>query len=86
MQIFKVKQQENGYLVNDTMSVPNAAGNRHYQMVQEWIAQGNTPEPEFTPEELAARQEAEEAAAAEQEAARAEYQEFLEWKAMRDSV
>lgn len=86
MEILRVKQQENGYLVNDTLSVPNAAGNRHYRMVQEWIAQGNTPEPQFTPEELAARQEAEEAAAAEQEAARAEYQEFLAWKAMRDSI
>ena len=86
MEITKVKQYEDGFLVNDIHGVPNDPANSAYQMVQEWIAQGNTPEPEFTPEELAARQEAEEAAAAEQEAARAEYQEFLEWKAMRDSV
>ena len=47
-----VKTQENGYLVNGNMSVPNVEGNRHYQEVQEWIAEGNTPEPEFTQAEL----------------------------------
>ena len=47
-----VKLQENGFLLNGTMSVPNSAENRHYQAIQEWIAEGNTPEPEFTQEEL----------------------------------
>lgn len=47
-----VKIQGEGYLVNGSMSVPNAVGNRHYRMVQEWIAEGGTPEPEFTQEEL----------------------------------
>ena len=37
--------EANGYLVNGSMSVPMAEGNRHYAMVQEWIAEGNTPEP-----------------------------------------
>jgi len=47
-----VKIQANGYLVDGTMSVPNEPSNRHYQEIQEWIAQGNTPEPEFTDAEL----------------------------------
>ena len=41
-----------GYLVNGNMSVPNDKGNRDYQEVQEWIAEGNTPEPEFTQAEI----------------------------------
>ena len=45
-----VKIQENGYLVNGTMSVPQAEGNRHYKMVQDWIAEGNIPEPMDIPE------------------------------------
>ena len=50
--ITTVKIQGDGYLVNGNMSVPKAEGNRHYQDVLEWIAQGNTPEPEFTQAEL----------------------------------
>ena len=45
MTIQTVKFQENGYLVNGNMFVPSDPENRHYQMVQEWIAEGNTPEP-----------------------------------------
>ena len=45
-----VKIQGVGYLVNGSMSVPSSEGNRHYQGIQEWIAEGNTPEPEFTQE------------------------------------
>lgn len=48
MEIQTVKIQDEGYLVNGTLSVPKADGNRHYQMVKEWIAQGNIPEPQFT--------------------------------------
>lgn len=47
-----VKEQESGWLVNSNMSVPNTAGNRHAVDILEWIAEGNTPEPEFTQEEL----------------------------------
>ena len=46
-----VKQQQNGWLVNGSMSVPNDKSNRHYQEVQEWL-KTNTPEPEFTFTEL----------------------------------
>ena len=34
-----------GYLVDGNLNVPIATGNRHYQAVQEWIAEGNTPSP-----------------------------------------
>tara|TARA_B100000035_G_C21017246_1_gene562501 strand:+ start:1679 stop:1993 length:315 start_codon:yes stop_codon:yes gene_type:complete len=43
--------EANGYLVNGSMSVPMAEGNRHYAMVQEWIAEGNTPEAADVPSE-----------------------------------
>ncbi|MCP4929884.1 MAG: hypothetical protein GY918_12585 [Gammaproteobacteria bacterium] len=44
MNIETVKiQQDSGYLVNGNMSVPEAEGNRHYQMILDWINDGNTP-------------------------------------------
>lgn len=47
-----VKIQGQGYLLNGTMSVPKAAGNREYELIKQWLTDGNTPEPEFTEEEL----------------------------------
>jgi len=44
MIIQTVKIQENGYLVNGNMSVPEAEGNGHYQMILDWINDGNLPE------------------------------------------
>lgn len=41
-----VQLQGNGYLLNGTMSVPNDTLNTEYIAIQQWIAQGNTPEPE----------------------------------------
>lgn len=52
MNIETVKISGEGYLINGSMSVPNALGNRHYQDVQNWIAEGNIPDPEFTEIEL----------------------------------
>ena len=52
MNIETVKIQGDGHLVNGSMSVPSATGNRHYQMVQDWIDAGNELEPEFTQAEL----------------------------------
>lgn len=52
MEIQTVKESEGGYIINGTISVPNASGNRNYKAVQEWIAEGNTPEPEFTPDQV----------------------------------
>ena len=51
--IQSVKIQGNGYLLNGTMSVPKVDGNREYELIKEWLSEGNTPEPEFTEEELA---------------------------------
>ena len=49
-----VKILDSGYLVDGVRSVPNDPSNRDYQEVQDWITEGNTPDPEFTPaEELA---------------------------------
>ena len=52
MEIKSVKLQSNGYLLNGEMSVPMADGNREYEAIKEWL-KDNTPEPEFTEEELA---------------------------------
>ena len=38
-----------GYLVNGSVSVPMVEDNRHYIMVQEWVAEGNTPEAADVP-------------------------------------
>jgi len=58
MTILTCKLQTSGYLINGNMSVPNDPANRHYVMVQEWIAEGNTPAPEFTDAEIAANAQA----------------------------
>ncbi|MBE0437155.1 MAG: hypothetical protein IBX56_15290 [Methylomicrobium sp.] len=54
-----VKLQDSGYLVNNTMFVPDAVGNRDYQDIQEWLAAGNIPEPQYTAEELLTKTKAE---------------------------
>ena len=53
MEIKSVKIQGQGYLLNGAMSVPQANGNREYELIKEWLAHGNVPESEFTEEELA---------------------------------
>ena len=40
--------------LSDNASIPQAEGNRDYQDYLEWIAEGNTPAPEFTDAEIAA--------------------------------
>ena len=52
MDIQTVKIQGQGYLLNGTMSVPKADGNRECELIKQWLLDGNTPEPEFTEEEL----------------------------------
>lgn len=52
--IISVKVQGSGWLLNNVMHVPgNAPGNREYELIKEWLAQGNVPESEFTEAELA---------------------------------
>lgn len=53
-EILKVKIQGQGYLVNNVLSVPKADGNRDYEMLKVWLLT-NTPEPEFTAEQLDAQ-------------------------------
>ena len=60
-----VKLQENGYLLNGSMSVPKVEGNRHYNDIKVWL-ESNTPEPEFTEAELEAKEISEKLAEAKQ--------------------
>ena len=53
MEIQTIKIQGQGYLLNGTMSVPKADGNKEYELIKQWLSDGNTPEPEFTEKELA---------------------------------
>jgi hypothetical protein len=49
------KYKINGSGVYDTekhRSIPNSMDNRHWREYQEWLADGNTPDPEFTQAEL----------------------------------
>lgn len=42
----KYKLTDNGVLDQETgMSIPNAEGNRHWKEYQQWLAEGNTPDP-----------------------------------------
>ena len=55
MQINKVEYLEDGtFLVNkntpDQHCVPDSMANRHRVMIQEWIDEGNTPDPYVEPE------------------------------------
>ena len=52
MEIQTVKIQGQNYLLNGTMHVPKADGNSEYELIKQWLLKGNTPEPEFTEEEL----------------------------------
>ena len=53
MEIQTVKIQGQSYLLNGVIHVPgNAPGNKEYELIKQWLAEGNEPEPEFTKEEL----------------------------------
>jgi len=60
--MINVKTQGDGYKVTydngDILSVPKADGNRHYEEVKQFIADGGIVEPEFTDEELLAKEQA----------------------------
>ena len=47
-----VKISGQGYLLNGTMSVPKADGNIEYELIKQWLLEGNIPEAEFSAEEL----------------------------------
>lgn len=49
----KYKLTQNGVQNRDTGAfIPNSPGNRHWIEYQEWLSEGNTPDPEFTNEQL----------------------------------
>jgi len=51
MDINTVVMNESGtFLINGTVNVPDNMDNRHRVMIQEWIDEGNTPEPYVEPE------------------------------------
>ena len=52
--ITSCKLQTSGWLVNGSMGVPNDPANRDCADVLQWIAEGNTPAPEYTDAEIAA--------------------------------
>ena len=52
MEIKSVKLQSQGYLLNNTINVPKADGNIEYELIKQWLTEGNIPEPEFTEEEI----------------------------------
>jgi len=51
---------DNGVKRSDGACIPNCDDNRDWRLYQEWLSEGNTPEPQFTPEEIAAKALAEE--------------------------
>ena len=57
--ITSCKLQTSGWLINDTMSVPNDLNNSECVDVLAWIAEGNTPTPQFTDAEIASNTQAE---------------------------
>ena len=52
-----VKLVEGGWLVNGRYTVPDNPDNRYYQFVQDWIDEGNTPEPADPPPTAPTNQE-----------------------------
>lgn len=48
MNIVKVKDKNNCFLVNEILSVPKDLGNTDYKEVLKWIENGGIVEPEFT--------------------------------------
>ena len=49
----KYKLQENGVYDTETgQTIPNSTGNRHWRQYLEWVALGNTADPEFTTQEI----------------------------------
>ena len=50
-----VKIQGQGYLLNGAMGVPKADGNKEYELIKQWLSEGNTPEAECTEAELEAQ-------------------------------
>jgi hypothetical protein len=59
MEIQTVKIEGDCFRVNGNMCVPPSLDNADYVKVVAWIAEGNTPAPQFTDAEIAANTQAE---------------------------
>ena len=57
--ITSCKLSDFGWQVNGNMGVPNDPANRDCADVLQWIAEGNTPAPQYTDAEIAANTQAE---------------------------
>lgn len=59
----KYKLTDSGVKDTETGAcIPNASGNRHWREYQKWVAEGNTPDPIYTDDEIKANQLAEQQA------------------------
>jgi hypothetical protein len=52
IKITSVKEQKNGWILNGNISVPDIPGNMEREAIIAWIANGNTPDQQFTAAEL----------------------------------
>lgn len=52
MKIVSVKEQNEGYIVNDEMFVPKCDGNAEYELIKEYISKGGIIEPQYSIQEL----------------------------------
>lgn len=76
MRNFTYKLMENGVLRSDGACIPNSMGNRDWRRYQEWLADGNTPEPQYTEEELQAKLRGEEVAGLKADLQKAQIWQF----------
>ena len=61
--------------LSDNASIPPDPLNRDYRKYQKWLADGNTPKPEFTPAEIINNAETEKEAVARAAFARRDFEE-----------
>ena len=59
MLINKAKFTKKGYIVNDSISIPNCSDNTDFKLIQKWIADGGIVEPEFSLAEIRTKKIAE---------------------------
>lgn len=52
MQIETIKETTGGFILNESVFVPNDALNKDFKKIQEWVSDGGVVKPEFTLEEI----------------------------------
>jgi len=81
------KLSGDGVKRSDGACIPNCDGNHDWKEYQEWLAAGNTPDPEFTTEELISREVAEEVSELKADLRKAQVWQFRMivelWKALK---